>query len=298
MTLARPQGTVSAAQTHAMRGTATSARGRRCGSAVARLATFAVLGLLIAASTVAAAIIIGSGPSYSPGGGLELLSAERRVGEGRQRRELQLLGYRRRVLQSLPRHQRRDRASLRQQDEQQQRVGAERRGAVRVVGERRDDHPIHGVELDDRLRHRLHAGDAHLQRLGVDRRRHDDRVPDRFQHQRLGAHTVAHRADGEQPQRHRAHRSERQRQRAVDAGKHVLRQRRHAPPGHRQQRADQVARGPRVLQLQLRGRHGRYEFRRRGVRSGWGERLVDVVLHLDLRVPRRGQRVPLVGRPV
>jgi len=68
MTFAQPQGEISTAQTRAVLGTATPVRRRRHGSAVARLATLAVLGLLIGASP-AAAIVITGGPTYSPGGG-------------------------------------------------------------------------------------------------------------------------------------------------------------------------------------------------------------------------------------
>ena len=68
MTLAQPQGGISAAQTRAVLGTATPARGRRHGSAVASVATLAVLGLLVGASP-AGAIVITGGPTTSPGGG-------------------------------------------------------------------------------------------------------------------------------------------------------------------------------------------------------------------------------------
>ena len=68
MTFAQPQGEISTAQTPAVLGTATPVRRRRHGSAVARVAMLAVLGLLVGASP-AAAIVITGGPSTSPGGG-------------------------------------------------------------------------------------------------------------------------------------------------------------------------------------------------------------------------------------
>src|SRR5207249_8870220 len=68
MTLARPQGGSSAAQTRPVLGTKTPARGRRHGSTVVSVATLAVLGLLVAGSPASAAIVITSGPTYTPGG--------------------------------------------------------------------------------------------------------------------------------------------------------------------------------------------------------------------------------------
>src|SRR5438045_3661745 len=65
MTLARPVGGISAAQTRGVLGTATPVRGRRHGSAVA---TLAVLGLLVAGSAARAAIVITGGPTTAPGG--------------------------------------------------------------------------------------------------------------------------------------------------------------------------------------------------------------------------------------
>src|SRR5206468_1905656 len=68
MTLARPQGGISAAQTRAVPGTATPARRRRPSSTVARVATLAMLGLLVAGSPAGAQIVVTGGPSYTPGG--------------------------------------------------------------------------------------------------------------------------------------------------------------------------------------------------------------------------------------
>src|SRR5437867_11291478 len=68
MTLARPQGGISAARTRRVLGTATPARGRRHGAAVAKVATLAVLGLLVGGSPAVGAIVVTAGPTYTPGG--------------------------------------------------------------------------------------------------------------------------------------------------------------------------------------------------------------------------------------
>ena len=68
MTFAQTQG--GSSQTRAVRGTATPLRRGRHGSAVPRVATLAVLGLLaIGSSPAAAQTVISSGPTTSPGGG-------------------------------------------------------------------------------------------------------------------------------------------------------------------------------------------------------------------------------------
>src|SRR5947208_6488377 len=69
MTLARRQGAFSAAQTRAVLGTAMSACRRRRRSAVASVATLAVLGLLVGSAPTGAAIVITGGPTTAPGGG-------------------------------------------------------------------------------------------------------------------------------------------------------------------------------------------------------------------------------------
>ena len=66
MTLARPQ--VGTSQARAVLDIATPARGRRYGSAVASLATLAVVGLLLGAAP-AGAIVITGGPTYTPPNG-------------------------------------------------------------------------------------------------------------------------------------------------------------------------------------------------------------------------------------
>src|SRR5262249_31363935 len=66
MTLARPQRRIWAAHARAFNTTTTPARARRHGSALASMATLAILGLLIAAAP-AGAVVLSGGPAYTGG---------------------------------------------------------------------------------------------------------------------------------------------------------------------------------------------------------------------------------------
>ena len=102
-------------------------------------------------------------------------------------------------------------------------------------------------------------------------------------------------ADRQQHDRQRPDRSQRQRRRPLHAGGRRISAPRRRTGGGPAARSRPVARGPRVLHVQLWRRYAGYEFGAEAMRPRAARTARDVVLHLDVPVPRRGQRVPHVG---